>query len=366
MNILVLCRSPAKGGLELYVHSVMRWAKAAGHLCVAVVAPSSMLQQRARDLSVPYVTLEPRGTLFPLLAARKLARFIAQHDVDVVHMHWGKDLALAVLAKTLAHRPVRLVYTRQMNITRAKNDPYHRWLYRHVDKIIVISKLLLEQARRLLPIPADRVELLYYGVPDVAAAGSSPCADFLANIGLGQRHLRVALFGRIEHAKGQHLLVEAIARLVTQGLDVGAAIIGHPMDAVYFDRLKQTIRSRRLHGHIAIRSFVDNPMTIMKCFDAIVLATYCETFGLVLIEGMKAGVAVIGTNAGGVPDIIADGVTGLLFEPGDSTGLAGAISRLYRDRAFAEQLAVKGKRSVDTRFSEHRHFERLEAIFAGA
>ena len=67
-----------------------------------------------------------------------------------------------------------------------------------------------------------------------------------------------------------------------------------------------------------------------------------------------------------MPDIIEDGVTGLLFEPGDSTGLAGAISRLYRDRAFAEQLAVKGKRSVDTRFSEHRHFERLEAIFAGA
>lgn len=366
MNILVLCRSPAKGGLELYVHSVMRWAKAAGHLCVAVVAPSSMLQQRARDLSVPYVTLEPRGTLFPLLAARKLARFIAQHDVDVVHMHWGKDLALAVLAKVMAHRSVQLVYTRQMNITRAKNDIYHRWLYRHVDKIIVISKLLLEQARHLLPIPADRVELLYYGVPDVPAAGSSPCADFLANIGLGQRRFRVALFGRIEHAKGQHLLVEAIATLVTQGLDVGAAIIGHPMDAVYYDRLKQTIRSRRLDKHIAIRGFVDNPITIMNCFDAIVLATYCETFGLVLLEAMKAGAAVIGTNAGGVPEIIEDGVTGLLFEPGDAPGLAQAVARLYRDAGRARQMAARAKANAERRFSEARHFERLAAIYTGA
>ncbi len=366
MNILVLCRSPAKGGLELYAYSVMRWAKAAGHRCVAVVAPLSMLQQRARDLSVPYMTLEPHGTLCPLLAARKLARFLAQHDVDVVHMHWGKDLALAVLAKTMARRSVRLVYTRQMNITRAKSDYYHRWLYRHIDKIVVISRLLLQQARRQLPLPAERIELLYYGVPEVSAGPPRPCEDFLADIGLERRRFRVALFGRVEHAKGQHVLVNAVATLVERRLDVGAAIIGQPMDEAYFNRLKESIRSERLDEHIVIRGFIDKPMTIMQCFDAIVLATYCETFGLVLIEGMRAGVPVVGTNAGGVPEIIEDGVNGLLFEPGSSASLTEALSRLYNDSGLGRKLAKTAKQSVDTRFSEQGHFGRLQAIFTGA
>ncbi len=363
MKILVLCLSPGKGGLELYAGKVMRWLKASSGSCYAVVAPSSMLEKRAIELSIPYRTLKRLSTLSPFVAAKRLARIIDEEVIDIIHMHWGKDLTLAVLAKSMARKDVKLIYSRHMNMTRTKKDLFHRWQYGHVHKMIVFTKLLFDQARRYLPLSEDRIELLYHGVPDRGAATFKSCRDFIQEVGLDQRRFRVGLFGRIEFYKGQHVLVEAIEKLVAEGMDVGAAMIGNPMDDSYFDRLKESIRSRGLVEHIQTCDFVEDAIAVMKCFDVIVLTTYAETFGLVLVEAMQVGTPVIGTNAGGVPEIIEDGVTGLLFEPGDSAGLARAISSLYSDPELAAQLAAAAEKMANERFSEEKHYRRLRQIF---
>ena len=93
------------------------------------------------------------------------------------------------------------------------------------------------------------------------------------------------------------------------------------------------------------------------------LTTDTETFGLVIAEAMRAGTAVIGTNAGGVPEMIKHGDTGLLIEPGDAAGLADAIERLATDPPLRERLAACGKAFADEHFSEPRHFEGLHTIF---
>ncbi|MCH6585333.1 MAG: glycosyltransferase family 4 protein [Proteobacteria bacterium] len=363
MKILVLCLSPDKGGLELYVGKVMRWLAASGIGCYVVVAPSGILEAKAKESAIPYQTLKCLSTLLPLLAAKRLARVIDEEAIDIIHVHWGKDLTLAVLAKSMARKDVKLIYSRHMGITRTKKDVFHRWQYAHVHKMIVFTRLLFDEARRYLPLPQDGIELLYHGVADCDVLASKSCRDFMREIGLEQRRFRVGLFGRIEFYKGQHVLVEAIEKLVGEGMDVGAAMIGHPMDDSYFDRLKESIRSRGLVEHIRTCDFVEDAMAIMRCFDVIVLTTYAETFGLVLVEAMRVGTPVIGTNACGVPEIIEDGVTGLLFEPGDSAGLARAISSLYSGPEVAAQLAAAAKKMANERFSEEKHYRRLRQIF---
>ncbi len=97
----------------------------------------------------------------------------------------------------------------------------------------------------------------------------------------------------------------------------------------------------------------------MSAFDVVVLATKQETFGLVLIEAMRNGVAVIGTNAGGVPEIIDDGKTGLLIEPDDAAGLEQCLLRLIQDAQLRESLAKVGKQKADQMFSQEQHYNRL-------
>ena len=101
---------------------------------------------------------------------------------------------------------------------------------------------------------------------------------------------------------------------------------------------------------------------LFRSFDVVVLLTYCETFGLVLVEAMRAGVAVIGTDAGGVPEIIEHNKTGLLIPPGDTGTLADELVKLYDDADLKSRLARAGKNRADREFNSELHFNKLEQL----
>jgi len=362
MKLLELCLSPVRGGLELYAARVARHYPG----CVAVVRRGGLVDARLAPGGVTREYLEVRLRGWHWIAARRLAALMDARNIDVIHVHWRGDLALAALAKRLARRRVRLVYTRQMALTRPKFDPYHRLIYGQVDALVCITRQLAEDARRLLPLAPERVQTLYYGVPaPEAGALGTRCQAFCRELGWQAGGFRVALFGRVEPGKGQQLLLEAIGRLRAKGLDARAALVGSPMDPSYVAGLRQALARSALDGAVVLRDFLPDPQRYMACFDAVVLASREETFGLVLAEAMRAGVAVVGSRAGGVPEIIEHDRTGLMFTSGDAGDLASRLERLARDEALRRRLAAAGKAEADRRFSEEQHFARLDDLLAG-
>jgi glycosyltransferase involved in cell wall biosynthesis len=107
-------------------------------------------------------------------------------------------------------------------------------------------------------------------------------------------------------------------------------------------------------------------MAIMPCFQVIVLTTHEETFGLVMAEAMRCGVAVIGSRAGGVKEIIDEGISGLMFESGNLVELADALQSLYTDVAKREKLAREGKAKADRMFDQDMHFIQLMQLITKA
>jgi glycosyltransferase involved in cell wall biosynthesis len=358
--VAILCLSQGHGGLELYALREHKELQARDLKCISIVARDSMLARQLDQHSLDSITLDIFNRRVPLLAAKKLARILKQNQVDILHMHWNKDLNLAVLAKVFAARNIKLVYSRHMDIARSKRDILHRWFYQRIDLLLANSKLVSKNCQKLLPMNKNKIRLLHIGV--AAPEKETPdCQRFFSDA-FPRRRLNVACFGRIEPYKGQHVLVEAIAALVAEGLDVSATIIGHIMDPEYANNLQTQIQTSNLSSHIQFIGFVEEPQNLMRCFEVIVLTTFQETFGLVLAEAMRARVAVIGTNAGGVPDIIEHEQSGLLSEPGSAESLARAIKQLYDDPAKLDRLASQGKARADRLFSEDTHFTELKAI----
>lgn len=365
MKILELCTSDGVGGLELYALRSTAALQRQGLDVMAVVRPGTMLQRRLSEQGLAHIALPRRSRTLPLLAAWRLARLIDSARVDVVHMHWGHDLLLAALAKRWARRPVRLVYTRQMALTRAKSDAYHRFLYRQIDLYLTITDKLLQQARKYLPLPEERVQRLYYGVPAPAPLSDAERRVLRHSLHIPERVFAIGLVGRMEEQKGQHLLVEAVQQLRSMGIPAHATLIGPAMDDAYQQRLLREIDDRDLLEAVVMLGPHNAPLEIMPAFDAIVLTTRMETFGLVLAEAMRCGVAVIGTNAGGVPEIIEDGVSGLLFTPGDANHLAHQLAHLARNDGLRRELAAAGKARADDLFAEENHYRRLANILLG-
>ncbi len=363
MKILVLCTSPGLGGLELYAEREWQYLQQAGHECHFAIAENGRLAQKNRDISIHMFPLSLNSKFFPLVNALKLARYIARNHIDIVHMHWGKELNLAVLAKRFSRKLFRhrlkLIYTRHMGITRSKKDFVHAFFYRQVDIMLTISKQVEKEARTWLPLAGDKIKLLYLGVAN-KTVDKPDCNGLPERI--KQSQFRVVLFGRIEHGKGQHVLVEAMALLANSKINISATFVGQVMDNDYFEKLKQSVKKHGLEERIAYLDFIDNPMAVMPCFDVLVLLTYCETFGLVLVEAMRAGVAVIGTDAGGVPEIIEHDKTGMLIPPGNAGVLARELTKLYDDAGLKKRLARAGKHKADREFNSELHFNKLEHL----
>ena len=110
MNILELCLSPDLGGLELYM---LRTTKALlpRHKMLAVITKDARLKQYLKNENIEYTELLSRFRFLPIKNAYKLASIIDNNDIDLIHMHWGKDLPLAAFAKILSKRKPALVYT---------------------------------------------------------------------------------------------------------------------------------------------------------------------------------------------------------------------------------------------------------------
>ena len=365
MKILEVCMSKGFGGLELYVLKVAKFLNDNSHSSFVLTRKDSFLSTKLSDNNIQRDNFSLVFHSLLLFSALKLAKYISENKIDVIHIHWGNDLFLAVLAKLFSGRKVKLVYTRQMSLTRKKDDIYHRFLYKNVDSYLAITKVLYEDAINFLPVSKEKIHLLYYGVP-AANEKNEINKEYINQSGLKKDIFKLAIFGRVEEGKGQHLVVEAAKNLKEQGKDIQVAIIGHIMNKKYFENLENKIRGYGLEKNVFYLGFHNNPTSIMPCFDAVVLATKCETFGLVLPEAMRAGVAVIGTNCGGVPEIIKHEITGLLFESENAKDLTSQVSRLVDDREFCARLAKEGKKDADERFSEEKHFDKLVGLFETA
>ena len=365
MNILELCLSAGLGGLELYVFrssEALVNSQLNQNTVIPVLKQGSKLDNYYKDhasFNIQYI--KHFFSPLPLLNARKLAAIIDDNNIDVIHMHWGKDLPLAAFAKAFSKRKPALVYTRQMMITRAKNDFYHNFLYRQLDLMLTITNELEGLCKKFIPSFADKITTLYYGVkrPEQILEDAD-IRQQREKLGLSSNDFVAGLIGRLEESKGQHILIDAIHSAKQNGHEIKALIVGHEMNPGYRDTLKSRANDLGVLDNIVFQDFTSEPQQLMQLCDCVILASGQETFGLVLPEAMRAGVAVIGSNSGGVPEIIDHDKTGLLFETQNSNSLYQQLERLYLDANFKDDIAKQGKLSADQRFDNETHFRKLE------
>ncbi len=178
-----------------------------------------------------------------------------------------------------------------------------------------------------------------------------------ARLGIPDGAFLVALFGRFHAWKGQQFLLEALRDVP----NVHALLVGAPLfgEDVYAAALEQFAATPALAGRVHFTGFRHDVPLLMRASDAIVHASvYPEPFGRVIVEGMLAQRPVIASRAGGVPELVQDGETGLLFTPGDPRALAQAIESTRRDPAAAAARVARARAVALSRFT-------VDAMVAG-
>ena len=357
LNILEFCLSPDLGGLELFMVNCFNDFKTKTN-CQVIVAPNKKLDNYIEDDDKHYIT---RNKLFPIFPAIKLANFIDKHDIDVIHFHWTKDIATVVLARVLSKKSPKIIQTRNMTMTRFKDDFYHKWLYKNIDTMHAVTYQVKEQLTKF--IPADirpNIEVVYMGTSKIENE-ELKIENLRKKYNLTNEFI-VGIVGRIEEGKGQYLVIEAIE--ILKDLNIKAVIVGHTMDDAYLDSLKLKIKNLKLEDKIIFTGFTKEVDAHMSLFDVNILATPKETFGLVVIEAMINKVCMIATNKGGPLEIIDDGKDGLLFDR-SSEDLAKKIKFLYDDVEHKDRLAEAGYVKAKDMFDSAKQNDKLFKILQG-
>lgn len=353
-----ICSSPGKGGLELYFATI---SNRVSHFfdVVPVIAERNQIEDKI-DASLHTVKFGSRIHYFPLLTALKLAKLIDKQGVQVIHMHWNKDLTLAVLAKLISKSKPKLILMRHMQFPSKKDGLFHRFLYKNVDHIIAITHTMENDFKRFIPSDViPEISVNYLGVEPIAREEEVVVQQRRKEYDPEGNLFLIGLVGRIDPYKGQDLLLDAMILAKEKQLPFKALIVGHAMKEEYLEALKQRVADSGLEGYIEFTGFVNSPRTLMQACDAIVLTTIEETFGLVLIEAMSVGVPVIGSDRGGVPEIIDHKRTGLLFKSGDSVALFEALSFLHQNPNQAKDFAKKALTVAQDKFSAEQHLNRM-------
>ncbi len=333
---------PWRGG-EQQVFYLTAWLQAQGHRSVVFCPPHSALYQRTQARGLPCVGLPMRHEL-DLVAAWQLGHYLRQQQVDILHMHTPHAHTIGLLASLLAPR-TRLVVARRSDFVPARYW-LNRYKYTRPRLHYVAVSNAVRQVLLASGIDAQRVETVYSGI-DLRRFADIEAAPPL--FPAGTRVLGTV--GHLAGQKGQRYLLEAMALLVQDEPQIGMVLAG---DGDLRATLEAQVAALGLQAQVRFTGFRQDILPLMQGFDIFVFSSYLEGLGTAILDAMALGKPVVATHAGGIPEAVADGVTGLLVPPRDPQALAAALRHLLQHPAQARSFGMAGRQRVEQLFTAER------------
>jgi glycosyltransferase involved in cell wall biosynthesis len=287
----------------------------------------------------------------------RLYVMLRRERIDVVHAHMPRaSIPGSVLAR-LAHVPVIISHEHGSILY---GHPVRRFLDRNIvgrfsDVVLAVSEWDREKIIRLEGISPVRVQVFRNGIlpfPD----GTRELRGELAPAGAAL----IGAIGRLDPVKGYDDLIRATRVLRDQGRAVRCVIAGVGPDQ---DRLERLIGDEDLGDEVKLLGLREDVPELVHAFDVAVMSSHSEGAPLAVIEYMAARAPIVATAVGGVPELLDDGVHGLLVAPRDPSSLAGGIARLLDDRALAHQLGDAARARQQAELDLDVTVKRLEALY---
>ncbi|MCS6806053.1 MAG: glycosyltransferase family 4 protein [Acidobacteriota bacterium] len=300
-------------------------------------------------------------------ALLRLARFLRRERIDILHTHLFEPSVIGLLAGTLAGTNLRIMTRHYSDYHTRINKRWHvrldQMCTRLSHKVIAVSQHTADHMLAGEQAPPEKLHVVLNGI-DFARVRLSDNYDrdrwrqeFVEE---GTHLLLIA--ARLHPEKGYEYLFEAMAKLKHRfNGKIKLLVAGKGALLEHYQRM---VCSLQCDDVVTFLGFRKDLPDVMAAVDLFVLPSVAEAFGLVLAEALYLGTPVVATRVGGIPEIVDDGVDGVLVPPADSEALADAIAELLNDPARRRQMAGAGRHKVVSRFQFNQMVRAYEAIYA--
>ncbi|MBX3039371.1 MAG: glycosyltransferase family 4 protein [Bdellovibrionaceae bacterium] len=362
-TFLQVCLSRSWGGLEMVAGETARSMKSKGHASFVVCPQGSPLADYCAKQGIPMLHMELKKRPAPFLSM-KLRRFIEDQGVTDVVIHQLKDLWIVTPAlwKLSGVRAIGFSHT---FLDYKKKDFFHRVLYRRLNILIALTQRHLENLLIHLPVEKSQMQIIPNSVDAEQFHPSKKTPGVREQFHVRDSEVLIGVIGRLDPQKGQIETVEAAHLLKQRGLGFKLIFVGEETknSPGLGAKLKARIQELGLQDEVFMTGFLENPDRVTASLDIFVMPSYAETFGKVLLEAMSSEVAVVATDAGGVPDILAQNHEGLLVTPKDPIVLADALETLIRQAEKRAEFARNARKRILKDFSTDVVNRQLDQLF---
>lgn len=294
---------------------------------------------------------------------RRLARLARQHRAALFHAHQYTPFFYARAPFWLGWRPP-VLFTEHgrfyPDLPNRKRMWFNRLFLRSCDRVVAVGRSVQRALVDNEGIPAERIDIIYNGVC-LQQFAPDPQAREAVRQALGIAHdAPVAiLVARLDPIKDHATAVQVAARVRQSRPDFQLVVVG---EGPQRPAIEAQISAAHLTGAVRLLGLRTDVPRLLAAADLFLLTSLSEGIPVTLIEAMGARLPVVATQVGGVPEVVADGQTGLLAPAGDAAALAAAVLRLLADPALARRMGEAGQARAAALFSQqamHAAYARL-------
>jgi len=361
VRVVEVLATGMNGGAQEHLYSLLTRIDASRYDVSVVALSNGSAVRKLQRAGIPVTVIdEPDAAI----AVGVLATHLADVRADVVHAHMHRAETVATRAAialgAAGHRRPYVVSTVHSSRIRSGEDRDElRMLTAEMDQLIAVSRSietkLHDEGRTSAPI-----RLIYNGVDLQRYDHQEPCCTLRDEYGMEPGSQIVGVVARLEPEKGHPTLIEAWPAVLRRVPDAYLLIVG---EGSRREALEAQAREAKVAHRVVFTGRRDDVPAVTAALDVAVLPSYREAQGLTILEAMALSRPVVASKVGGIPEMIEDGVTGLLVPPHDADALAVAITRLLTDHSYADTLARGGHDLVHDRFCIELMVSAVEAIY---
>lgn len=354
MKILHSESSLAWGGQENRIALESLGMMRRGHELCLIVQPESKLYARLKDTGLKIYPLRMRSS-FDLKAIIRARNILKKEQIQIVHTHssidtWVVGLAARCYGKALILR------NRHVATAVRSTFPYRYLCHRLITTGENIRRIFIDEYK----LDEDRVVSIPTGVDLKTFSPDISGEKMRRDLGLGKETPLLGHVGIFRGKKGHRYFLEACQAIKEEMPEARFLIVGEgPIEK----HIRLWIKEFDLEREAIMTGFREDINEVLAALDILVMSSVDEGVPQVISQALAMGKGVVASSIGGIPELIKDGVTGLLVLPADSKAISQACLRLLRDKSLSSRLGQAGRKLVEERFGLETMLDKTEEIY---
>ncbi|HEY9514722.1 MAG TPA: glycosyltransferase family 4 protein [Gemmatimonadaceae bacterium] len=362
LRIALLLESDGPGGAEVMLLHLAEELRRRGHqvLPIGPAGRAGWLGDRFRERGFTPESYHIRHAI-DLTCLRQITDLLRSHRVQVAHSHeFSMGLYGAAAARRAGARHLITMHGGRYYAEHWRRRSALRWAVRNSAALVAVSEATADDLRRTLRLAHDRVQVVPNGIPFRDGARAAVRRE----IALGDGELLLVAVGNLYPVKGHAILLRALGKLRRAGelesVPWRLAIAGRGDED---SSLRALAVAEGLSERVTLLGYRKDVPDILAAADLFVMPSLSEGLPLALVEAMAAGLPVVASDVGGIPEVADRGCEAILVPPGDPTMLAEALGRLLRDGAARASLGAAARSRALRDFSVTRMCDAYERLY---